>query len=368
VADKQAQSAGEGEVNQFQAQGDIVIYQSQGVDLSAVSQIIDARADALRREFTEHAAALVDQRLADFGTKVMDEVKQQPAMLPSFADPDFQFDILAAQESAARSGSDDDYDLLVDLLAQRATSEPTPRVKLGTRRALRVVGELPHEAVNALSVMLYGLRLHAEARTLEQALGHTNAHLGNFVDHLPDSTTWLVDLAVTDCITLSTGGLSKLKTFGQLLAQNNPGFTCVGFGPEAAAEWRERLDEACPELGALVVEHPLVDDGFCLVGGDSDELRKAAAQIAGSHGRSVDECLPVVEMAIEQNRYAERAPDVEERLREKAISYPALARLYEWWGTEFPVITFTAVGIVIAYANLRRTLKDVGIVPIEKLL
>lgn len=59
-------------------------------------------------------------------------------MLAAFASPDFQFNILEAQRSAARSSSGDDLDLLVDILAQRAEFTETPRLKMATRKALDV--------------------------------------------------------------------------------------------------------------------------------------------------------------------------------------------------------------------------------------
>jgi hypothetical protein len=362
VTDKQTQRGDGGP--QLQAGRDINV--SFELSVEAAREVYAAQAEHLRAELTVHAEATVNSRLADFEQRLMRAFGVHPELLQTFADPDFQFNVLEAQRSAARSGKVEDLDLLVDLLSQRASTPPTPRLSMATRRALDVAGQLPSDSLAGLTAIWYSLSLTPLNTDLASSLASAETFVTAIVAAgLPEGHGWLQDLDILDCIQL--GGLGSLKSLPTLLGDRLEGFTCRGFTFEEAAQVRSSLTAVDPRLAELVVRHPLSDDRFCLLGMSEEQVRELAASMS-PHLDQEPDGHRVLEEAIVLNGYKERSPDFAGKLRERFSQHPNLQLLDEWWGENFRSLYMTPVGIVVAYANLRRLLPALGVPPLETVL
>jgi hypothetical protein len=355
VRGEQHQKAGDGSA-QFQAKGNIEIHQ-HGLDPVAAMEIFDARAEVLKRELTAHAESVVDERLGELSTRLEVRVREVPEILPAFADPDFQFNLLEAQRSASRSGEEDGYDLLVDLLTQRALTPSTPRLKLATRRAIDIVAELGNDSLAGLTTLFYGLKVIPIADTLDSMLQAIDDHVAPFVPVLPGDHSWLADLDVLDCISVSAPGLGGLKPMRQLLADRLTGFTCTGMTEEEAVTVRDRFAGFINNPETVAVGHPLAPERFCLLGPNEAQFRQKIGDAMGQ--RMTDPAVvDAVDQAVLLNQYEQQWPEARDALAERVADFPSLSALYEWW-TGFPSMTLTAVGTAVAHANLRRALPDV---------
>lgn len=362
MPDRQIQRGSAGQ--QLQAGRDIHLV--TGLTVEVAREIIDAKAEVLRREFSDHAQELVAYRLEQFERLLLYKFSNAN-LLSAFADPDFQFNVLEAQRSAARSGSEDDLGLLVDLLAQRAGATPTPRMKLATRRALDMVGQVSHESLVGLTVLWYGVSLSPMSDSLDQALHAMEQHLSPLVDAgLPTDQRWMTDLAILDCIQLSVGGLGQLKAFQQLLVEHKfPGFTARGFDAQTADGFKAALEKVHVGLGDLITPHRLSPDRFCLAGKSEERFREIVSEVSSATSPGAD-FLTIVNEAIAQNQYDQRAPECEEGLQRLLSNHAALPAVNEWWKT-FPAAEITPVGVALAYANLKRLLPEVQFVSIDSL-
>ncbi len=142
-----------GDAENIQAGRDVVVNVS-GVTPEVAVAIFESRMEILRQEFSTQAQSLVDERM-DRLQQALFEMFKTPKLLAAFANPDFQFNILEAQRSAARSGNAEDIGLIVDILVQRAASKETPRLRVATRKALEVAGLLSTNSLAGLTALWY---------------------------------------------------------------------------------------------------------------------------------------------------------------------------------------------------------------------
>jgi hypothetical protein len=337
-----------------QAAGDIIVV---GIDADTVRDIIASRCDVIRQELTQHARLLIDERFAQFEKRVMQGLVSSE-YLPAFADPDFQFNIREALISAVRSGQPKDMDLLVAILAQRAATPESAQLKLVTRRALDIVGQLPDDSLAGLTVLWYMFSLVPQAiASLSEFLAHMNQHLEPLVDNLPSGRRWLDDLSLLDCIRIGVSGWGALKSFLTLLGDKCPGFTCAGIPSDYADELKISIGELAPPLVSLIVEHPLDRARSSLLGSDEGQMRVLAHSAMTSFPHDELRLENVLDELVEANQYPVRLPYYLDLLKDAMVGHDALIAVNEWWKTS-PPIDMTPVGIAMAYANLRRLLPD----------
>jgi hypothetical protein len=354
LTERQQQKGGE---TQLQAGRDIILH--TGLNYEAVKDIVESHAAQLRQELTVHAKALYDERLEMLEERVL-RTLTTPELIGAFADPDFQFNILEAQRSAARTDRSEDIDLLIDILAQRAVTPESPRLKVATRKALDVVGQLNDDALQGLTLLWYGISLVPIAYTLPTFLTTLDGHLKVLSHDLPVGASWLSDLALLDCITLGVGGIGNLKNFVQLVGENKaPGFICVGMDSETAERHRTAFVDIHPSLSDLIVDHPFAEDRYQLVGPGEPAVKQLTERVAEDRGLDEIALRTALDAAIIDNQYESQIGGWPEMLRTKVREYDALARIDDWWGDNFVPLSVTPVGIAVGYANLRRLLPNV---------
>ncbi len=349
MPERQSQRGGE---TQVQAGRDVVV--NVGLDVAAVREIYELQAATLRQELTAHAEDLVSERLGDLEQRMVSRFNS-PELLPAFADPDFQFNILEAQRAAARSGEADDLDLIVDVLTQRAVTPPTPRLKLATRRALDVVGQIDAASLRGLTAFWYGMRMLPLVGTLDALLDRINAALSPFVlGGLPEGDAWQTDALMLDCLHSSPGAIGGIKEYWLYFAESEgPGFTCAGMDADTAAMVRDGFSAMAPQLGGLVVVHPLDPDRFCLIGRSEDHFRATGKLLGQLQGCDPIDLENAFEFAVSLNGYGERLGNLVEALQPHVRSRLQLVEYADWWGKQQPY-NITAVGTVVAYANYCR--------------
>ena len=358
---RQKQTGGDGE--NIQAGRDVVVNVT-GVTPEVAVAIYESRMVMLRQEFSSQAQSLVGERM-DRLQQALFEMFKTPELLAAFANPDFQFNILEAQRSAARSGSAEDIGLIVDILVQRAAAEETPRLRVATRKALEVAGLLSTSALAGLTALWYAVSLSPVESNLNSFLSSMNGNLAPLIHELPKDNKWLGDLALLDCITLGTQGFGTLKTVTQLIGENKaPAFTCAGItgGRDDA---RKSLQDVDIRLGFLLVPHPLDSSLTVLVGRDETNIREIATLVCG--GSLSDDADAALTPVIAEMRLQQRLPDYETKLNAEIDKFPNVAAVRDW-ALNFPALSVTSVGVAVGYANLRRVLPGVNLPDLDAVL
>jgi hypothetical protein len=358
---RQKQTAGDGD--NFQAGRDVNVYVA-GVTVEQANEIFDSRIEMLRRELTSQADSVVNERM-DLLQKATFEAFNTPELLSVFANPDFQFNILEAQRSAARSGEPEDIGLIVDILVQRATSDETPRLRVATRKALDVAGLLSPRSLAGLTAVWYMVALVPAVSDIDSLLAQLDGHLAPLIDELPSDERWLNDLDLLDCLSVATGGLGSLMTVPQLIGKRMvPVFICAGFS--GSFDTKKILRESDPRLEELVVPHPLESSLLVLAGRDEKNIRELATQFCGGFLSSEAE-LALTAVIAELGINERQLPDWENKLNREIEKYPSLRAVRDWM-SGFPPLTVTSVGVVVGYANMKRVLPAVTLPRLDSIL
>jgi hypothetical protein len=273
----------------------------------------------------------------------------------ALTDPDFQMNITEAGRSAVRTDSLDDHELLVKILEERAKIAPTPRHKLGTRKALETIGQLSDVDIATLTLIWTVLSLIPVEHSIESALKRMDDEYAALVPiALQANNSWIYDLSALGCIFGGTPGLNYLKSFKQLVATNKySGFFCSGMDAAEATKAKSNLNKIKPGLATLVVKHALDADRYCLFGRDKNDTRERITALKGK--KLTERQNDLLEKVFQLNKYDQLSPDYEMKLEELLVDYPNLKKVSDWWGVSIlPSMQITPAGLTVAYSNYRR--------------
>lgn len=357
--DKQVQK-GQGNL---QVLGDLNVHP---IDPEIIRTMLESTKNELRAEFSLGNQRALNQ-LNKLTTLILPKLTQDE-LKNAFTDPDFQMDVIDAHRSAIRTSSDEDLAILSDMLEQRAAiSEPTPRHKMATRKAIEVVGQLSQGDLDSLTILWYGIYMSPQGGILSQNLTAMNIHLEPFVKSgLQDGNNWLADLDILDCLQLSSG-LTKMKSFAQLFSENKYSqYFILGMDAETAATMRVKLESLRVGLGSLIIEHPIDKARFVLAGTDEAQFRGimiANIKPMTRHRQAV------IDEVVAANNYSGHIPDHISKSRDLFAGTPSTKAVSDWWGeNKFNSLNITAVGIVLAYSNFHRKLPNVECPTLPELL
>ena len=105
------------------------------------------------KELTKEAKQTAFQRVGELENRVIPKLSKIDKGLELFSNPDFQFLLLEAQKSAARSERSADYDLLTELLIHRVKNNSNREKMLAIKKAVEIVDSISDEALLGLTVL-----------------------------------------------------------------------------------------------------------------------------------------------------------------------------------------------------------------------
>lgn len=340
TGEKQNQRVGEASLA-VQATGDATV--NLGISTEQMRAIVETMADQLPK-YAAIAAAVVDERLKSFEDKIVgkfeDELKDHRK---AFEDPDFQYLLISAQQTYARSGSDDTCDNLVNLIGERSKHTDRSLLSLSLNTAVERAGVLSKQEFACLSYsfMLRKVR-HRVLQTPGDLAVFLLQHLEPLFADMPRSGTsysYLESIGCGKIVPFTRISFRDVFTrtyphiFGghitldQIAAQNGGDAT---FG------------ETLRAAGFLV---PQSNGGFTLTNIAQDEFTEAVKN-AGLDESKANTVFSV----IEQN-----APQEDEIARSLEAHGFAASKHFELMRST-PLGSFdpTTVGMAIGHANLRR--------------
>jgi len=331
-----------------------------GLSASEVQEMLRQHEEKLNTKY-----ALADTKATSQLGKLYDLLTplllSDPSFVEAYSQPDFIANTREAQESAIRSDDVNDLELLSSMLIQRAkVSDPTPRHKMATRRAIKVVGQLSQKDLDTLTVLWLGLNMTPAANRLDAILTHTEGYFAPFVESgLQASKTWISDLQITDCITVGSAGIGHLKGFSELFGQNKyPGFFCIGMSVEECATAKNMLKKVKPGFENLIETHHFEDNRFKLFGTNEHNFREIISKNKPKLTKLQHE---KIEEVVKLNNYSTMMKDYNKQVEDVLSKYPSLNATSAWWRSGvLPVIDITPVGMVLAHSNFKRLLPKVN--------
>lgn len=334
----QAQRAGN-DSTLIQATGDINI----GVSEKRAHEIARETSKQVISEFTADAMAMVQDRILKLDDRIIAALIRENR-LQVFADPGFQRTYRKAQEGAAVSDRDSDYDLLSALMVDRAERGTKHTIRAGIDRAIEVIDRIDDEALRGLTVFQAVLQYKPAGGDIDKGLDVMNRLLGQLIDGpLPAGSDWLDHLDILDVVRPNSS--SEFRKFNDFWpTEMMPGYISRGVEESDAPKTWSYLGK---DFRWLSAPHKF-KEGFVRI---EAPTKKDFERYYSS--------LPPEAVEIVSNDADEifHLSDIDESCREPLMvlirAIPKLRMIEEWWDT-LPFFSVTAVGRVLARANAER--------------
>lgn len=334
----QAQRAGN-DSTLLQAAGDINI----GVSEERAHQIALETSKHVISEFTADANAMIQERILKLDDRVIASLVRE-GRLQVFADPGFQRTYRKAQEGAAVSDRDSDYDLLAALMADRADRGSQRPIRAGIDRAVEVIDRIDDEALRGLTVFQAVSQYIPTSGDIDMGLNTMENLLSQLLDGpLPVGREWLDHLDILDGVRISS--VSELRKFQDYWFASVPGYLSTGI--EAAAAPQTPLHERT-QFSKFIVPHKF-KEGFVRVAAPSKEVLEGWCASVEPESRQT---------LLDDAESIFRLSDIDEACRQPLMdlvqTLPALNKISTWWDAIPHALSITAVGRVLARANAER--------------
>ncbi|MFZ4878426.1 LPO_1073/Vpar_1526 family protein [Janthinobacterium sp. Mn2066] len=216
------QNLGEGAVG-VQAARDVTV--NVGLSFSEVHTIATMvfKEDFVR--MLDHAGVLAEARAERILNQYLERVEALNLDIRHQAqDPDFRYVLFLAQKAAARSGSENLQNVLVDLLVVRSQQPSLSLTQLVLNDAIEVVPRITSGQINVLIVAVVFRRIFFSGiATFDSFLKVMDIYLKPFLNDLPTSPGSIMHLIQAGC-----GAPEDPSKLGSVLQQQYPGIFQLG--------------------------------------------------------------------------------------------------------------------------------------------
>ena len=359
---QQKQKAGD---NSQQIQADTVIIHN-GIDEKRAREIFVEEYNEMVCQYTQEARVIAEQRNQLFANDLMPKMIKEN-LLDALKDPSVQILLSKAQTTAAETERPVDYSLLSELLIHRIKKGSDRNAHAGISRAVEIVDEISDEALLGLTVV-HSLTFFIPA-TGNIADGiNVLANLFSKViyNKLPSGTEWLDHLDILDALRVNHFG--KMKKTDKFLADRLSGYVDIGIDKTS-----DDFQQALELLRDSKLPLDLLTD---------HELRSGYSRLRIQNINQLDTITIFSSQQIKQNGQLLQTPvrsklsdeqkealkniyalyKNEPKLKTENITeffrilntHESLKQLATWWDTIPVSFVITAVGRVLAHANVQR--------------
>lgn len=315
-------------------------------------------------EFTEEAKSIAIQRVKELEERLIPKISRIDKGLEFFSNPDFQFLLIEAQKTAARSERSMDYDLLSELLTHRVNPDLNREKRLGIKKAVEIVDSISDEALLGLTV------IHTVSRyvPLTGDIGIGMNVLEDIFDKviydkLPEGSHWLDHLDLLGAVRIIDGNLRPILDYYSSVLN---GYVCVGI-LKGSEDHRKAIDllESVSLSNEILSENIFVPDHvrLCITSlNDINSTTKIVTQSVNTQ-LNVQQVEILKEIILLYSKDKKLLQQSKDKFSEMWDNKKSLKMLKDWWGKIPFSIQITEVGKVLAYANAKRY--DSSLPPID---
>jgi len=358
----QSQKSGAGSI-QAQAAGDLNII-TKGVSLKDVQTIAKREAELAVSHLTMGALEKANERIAKLTESLITAFAPRPELLSAFADPDFQFSLQDAYQSAASSAEPHTEELLIDLLSQRAEQGDSNRIRLVIGQAIKSADKLSAEALNGLTAVWVITSLSPSRQVdFESDLSWLNTTNKKVLQDypLPSRKEWVSDLEILNMLQ-TTSGIFNRRPYEEVQRDRFQRYLVNGIENSALTSIKPQLDSQAPSLQELIKPHPL-KVGFHYLQIDSEVKWKEFLE----HSHIDLSLLPEVETVLGNYNFASLDSIALQAFNDRLKNEESITIISAWWNA-LPPFNVTRVGDVVGFANAKRKVHFTGADTISDLL
>ncbi|WP_156910303.1 LPO_1073/Vpar_1526 family protein [Nocardia mangyaensis] len=342
--------------------------QTVGITESRATEIARIQAEiAIREKFTAEAEVKASSRIQHADRKIIAKLTALE-LLDIFGEPSFLSAFQKAQISAAQSDRETDYDVLANLLVERAVSNANV-AKAAVVRAIEVVDLVDDEALAGLTALWFVGTTTANASTPEVALETLEASYASILSgSLPVGTWWIDHLSALNLVRVDR--TLRFKSYIDLFLKDRPAWACVGLTSDEVVEHSDRL-KSLIGMGvdpSIFISHPYNEERFVFVFNSKSDAVEAIRGYFEGVGKSLDGVdWPAVGEFFE---FLDKVDDscVENLKNYIRENYPNVARVMAWWGSFGQYADTTHIGAALAFTNAKRFDDLKGLSSLEDML
>jgi len=328
-----------------------------GITEQRAREICKEEYAVIARDMTREASEIAAERVGQLAEKLLPKMVEYDAQLKAFADPSYQLAIRKAQMSAACTDEESDYEMLSELLLERAKVNNDKSKQLGITKALEIVGQVSDDALFGLSVWYIAVNFKPLADDLHQALDVFNQIFVKIIGDktLPKGERWMEELDILTAIRLNHLGIKKSKIF---LSEIYADQLVSGVRKDSPDYERIKKDLLAVDLPAasILVPHPLKPNYVKLCSNKEVEEMLLEHDDGGriyTTELTKEQKEVIQRVATELRRDESKILERQDAFMREWDKYPYLKRLREWWDAMRDAPFITPVGEALANAYTR---------------
>lgn len=354
---KQTQQAGEGS-QQIQATNVTIINNNGPTEEQVnerVKKVVKELIPVAIKEYTEEARETANERIAKLENCILPRISQVDGMIEAFSDPAFQRLLVKAEQEAAASEREADYDLLTELLVYHVKRGKDRKNRAGILKATEVVDLIDNNALYALTIVNTLETICPMCGDVMQGLYMLSQTYDNLeYTDFPKGREWMEHLDILGAIRLTSN--IKLKKFEEYYTSVLNGYSCIGIRKESEAYKTavELLDSI--QIGKQGLQNNDLLDGYVrleLVNKEHiDNL--IITDSFGIHRIKPEEkeVFNSIWNMYEKNEKMQK--EVNKRFMDRWDSFESLKKVHEFWNSIPTSYDITQVGRILAHTNAKR--------------
>lgn len=345
--------------NQFQA-GTVIL--NQGITEERARMVFSEMVPQAISAYNKEAYATANCRIERLEQTIMPRLVQLEDSLSAFAEPEFQFVLCKAQQSAAMTESENDYALLSELLACHIQNKNNRKTKTGVLKATEIVSEIDGEALCAMTIAHAVQRLIPRADNCKEALDIMNEIYGKLLYlELPSGDEWIDNLEILNAIRVLQ--VSQFKKIEEFVPKSWNGIVCAGI-MLGSDEYKKALEIISAKgLPSDILRKNELLEGYVRIPIFNSEAIDNLSIVYRESGNSIP-FSDVQKQAVHSiwelySKDEQRIEEVQKAFIDAWDSYSSLEKVKKWWNSIPQSFELTSIGTALAHANAQRCDSDI---------
>lgn len=355
------------EVNQLQKAGKDsqqiqignVIINSAGITEERARAVFNEMIPQALANYTEEAQKIATERVNKLEERIMPQINQVEGLLPAFADPAFQVLLRKAQQKAAITERENDYDLLTELLVCHVQKGNDRKNRAGIVKAVDIIDTIDNDALCALTIaFVLDHFWPATGNAKEGTEVLSQMYNALIYESLPSNLNWLDHLDILGVIRITP--FSQMNKIEDIFTRRFDGYVSVGI--KKGTEEYESALQIIQSIGLnknILVDNIFLDDYVRLEIGNLDDINSLS--IFNNLGtRSINQ--REIEALRDVINLYEKNVDLQDKVKERFMNlideHEPLKTLQKWWNSISGAFSITGVGKIIAYINAKRCIPE----------
>lgn len=354
------------EINQVQKAGkEAQQYQIGNITIN--SGITEERARAVFNEmipqalanYTQEAYKTANERVNKLEERIMPRLEKVEGLLPSFADPAFHVLLRKAQNKAAVTERESDYDLLTELLICHVQKGNDRKKRVGIDKAIEIIDFIDNDALCALTIAFVTRAFLPVTGNVEMGISILNQMYQELIyEKLPVGDSWMDHLDILGTIRITP--FSSVNKIEEIIANSLDGYVAVGIKRDSADYFKAtQLLQTVGLSNNILVANEFLQDYVKLEIRNVDAISQLSIindKISRPINQKEVDILKEIVKLYDDN--SELKTKVKEKFFLRFDSYDSLKKLHEWWNSIEGSFSITEVGRIIAYINAKRCIPE----------